>query len=89
MATHIMSYAVTGAMAVGDTLAPHVLVCQHVQLVAACAFGEVGAYQSDMTFQHKREIVFHFGGNGFFVTHPYGAGDIGSAVQVLSAGVQQ
>ena len=59
-----------------------------VQLCASGAFGEDSAGQSDMAFQHTREAVLHLGG-GSPRSDPDRAGNIGCAIQILPAAIDQ
>ena len=78
-----MAYAVTCAVTESDAGFPHVLLCQGIELVTACASRETGTSQSDMTFEHVG--VVPFGLLRFASAEPHSTGDVGCAVQVLTA----
>ncbi len=80
------SYAVARAVQIVDAFLPHRIACAGVELCTAASLREPGACQPDMPFQHQRVVVSFFFAHG---AEGDGARDVGSAVVVLCAGVQQ
>ena len=87
VAAEEMPYAVPRAMPVGDARCPHILLRQRVQLVAACAARETRLLQSDMSLEDVGVVAFGLRGN--LAAEPYGAGDVGGAIEILPARVEQ
>lgn len=77
--------AVPGAVAVVEAELPEVHARQRVYLYAFGAFGKVEGGQCNMPFEDGGVSAFLFGGG----RREGDAGDVGGAVQVLSAGVHQ
>ena len=82
----ISAYAVTRAVQIVQSFAPHILACQDVDLRATCTTGELTEFYLDMTFEHEGVDLLLFlrqwsEGNG--------TSDIRRAVEILRTTVEQ
>ncbi len=82
----IRAHAVAGAVIVIEAGFPKRLARKGVERRAGGALGEAHRGERDMAFEHAGEAVAHFGGG---LAHDHGAGDIGGAVGILAAGIDQ
>src|SRR5262249_42560511 len=82
----IAADAVAGAVVEVEALRPQELPRKRVELRTGRALGGDRARNRDMTFEHAGEAVAHFGGR---LADRDGAGNVGGAVLVLAAGVDQ
>src|SRR5262249_58788778 len=82
----IAADAVAGAVVEVEALRPQELPCERVELRAGRALGEDRARNRDMTLEHTGEAVAHFGGR---LADRDGSGNVGCAVLVLGAGVDE
>ena len=80
--------AVAGAVGVVEPGLPQVLPRQAVELAAARALGEHRAGERDMALQHAGEAVLAFRRSARRAD-PDGAGDVGGAVGILPARIDQ
>ena len=78
--------AVAGAVVEIEPDVPKRLAGESVELCAGDTFREHGDVNRDMALEHAGEAVFHFGGCG---ADDDGAGDVGGAILVLRAGIDQ
>ncbi len=86
MHREVAADAVAGAVIEIDAGLPQELPRQRVDLRAGGAVGKYRARDRDMAAQHAGEAVAHFRG-GF--ADRDGAGDVGGAVFILRAGIDQ
>ena len=87
VATQEMTHAMPRTVTEGDTCFPHILLGECIELVASCATRETGTCQGYMPLEHIGIIEFSLLRDTS--SEPNGAGDIGCAVQVLTARVKQ
>ena len=80
------AYAVTRAVHVVQSFAPHGLLGQHVELGTTDARRELSHLYLDMPFQHQRVDMAHLVGER---TEGDGTGDVGGTVKILSTTVEQ
>ena len=78
--------AVAGAVIEVEPLRPQELARKGIELRAGRAVGKDRARDRDMTLEHAGETVAHLGGRR---ADRDGAGDVGGAVLVLAAGIDQ
>ncbi len=86
MATQKVAHAVAGAVPVGHALLPQRHAGQHVELHASGAHGEFGAGQRQVALEHQGEVVALLRRG---LAQGDGAGDVGGAVEILAAGVDE
>ena len=89
VAAHKVSDSVSRAVSVSDAFLPHILMGEDVKLVAARTFGETDTGKGDMSFHDERIVAAQPIGYLCFIANPNGAGDVGGAVEVLTAGVKE
>ena len=82
----IAADAVAGAVIEVEAVRPQRLPRERIELRAGDAFGKHRARDGDVALQHQREALAHFGSR---LADRDGAGDVGGAVLVLAAGVDQ
>ena len=87
VATEEMAYAVPCTVTESDTCFPHVLLGECVQLVASCTSRETCPCQGNMTFEHVG--VIQFGLLRDSSSEPDSTSDVGRAVEVLTARIEQ
>ena len=83
---HEVAHAMAGAMAVVALLLPHGLAADGIQQRTGNAFREDRLGQRDVCLQHQRVVTLVRGAGRPYRHH---AGDVGGAVQVLTAGINQ
>ena len=86
VASQEVAHAMSGAVEIGDALAPHRSPRQHIELHTGGSFREHRPCQRQVPLQHEREIVF-FGIGG--ITQADGARGIGGAFQILPSRVDE
>ena len=87
VAAEEMADTVTRTVTEGDTRFPHKLLGERIQLIAPRASRETHRLQRYVAFEHVG--IVQLGLLGDIASEPYGTGDIGRAVQVLTAAVEQ
>ena len=86
MYVQVGAHTMARAVHVAQSLAPHGPLGEHVELRAADARGELGQLYLDVAFQHQRVDAAHLVGQR---SQGDGAGDVGCAVHILCAAVEQ
>ena len=81
-----MADAVSGSVPVSELIVPQRFPGKYVELRSACPFGKDSCGKGNMSLQHQGIIFFHLPAQ---LTDSHRAGDIGSPVFVLRAGVDQ
>ena len=87
VATKEMAYAMACAVTEGDAGFPHSLLSERIELIAAGATRPLDMSERQMAFEHIG--VIEFGLLRDLASEPNGAGDVGRAVKILSARVEE
>ena len=81
-----MAYSMSGSVEVSESVFPEELSGEGIELVAACSFREDSRSEGNVSFHDEGEVTAFLRGR---FTEGHGAGNVRSAVKILSAGVNE
>ena len=84
--TQVVTYAVGCSMPIRLAVTPKVDASQRIQLVTSSAAREDGPCQTDMSLEHQGIVTLHLWTH---LANANGAGDVGGAIQILTARIDE